>query len=224
LPLAARRQLCDAEPDNPYYRIARGNPGTHDVGLGVRTVTALKAADDAARTPIPVFDKSSHAGQGDRVDAARWPVCIGRPDFVLLEGWCVGAPSLPDAEYRRLKNAAPEALAWEQRHDPTGRFGAAINARLRDYAPLFACLAALIYLKVPSQAQVYAWREKQEAALRARTGRGMTPAQIREFVDAFLPVTVVHGLGVLGDPSRSPADFIVEVDEQQRPARLLVVR
>src|SRR5436190_8432944 len=50
-------------PDNKLLQ-HRGEPGTHDVSLGVETLESLLAEKS---TPIPSYDKSKYNGQGDRV-------------------------------------------------------------------------------------------------------------------------------------------------------------
>ena len=58
-----QRALAAAHPENPYLE-HRGYPGTHDVGLGTAVLRALRASADPVE--IPRYDKSAHAGRGDR--------------------------------------------------------------------------------------------------------------------------------------------------------------
>ena len=74
----------------------RGPPGTHDLDLLERTLSALSAAGARDETPLPVFDKPAD----DRRPEAEWPRFRGRPRAILIDGWCLGV--LPEA---------PEALA-----------------------------------------------------------------------------------------------------------------
>ncbi|MBC8120754.1 MAG: hypothetical protein H7Y22_02820 [Gemmatimonadaceae bacterium] len=46
--------------------VRRGPPGTHDIGLGLRTLCDLKAMTPGGHVWVPRFDKSAHGGQGDR--------------------------------------------------------------------------------------------------------------------------------------------------------------
>ena len=39
---------------------------------------------------IPRYDKSAHAGAGDRADVASWPSVRGPVHVVLFEGWMLG--------------------------------------------------------------------------------------------------------------------------------------
>ena len=220
LPWADRRRIQHENPGNPYYQVSRGNPGTHDVRLGVKIISQLRAADASAVTPIPAFDKSLHEGNGDRLPPDAWPTFRGRPDVFILEGWCVGMRSLPPAELRRLTQNVPEALAFERERDPDGRYGEIVNERLREYEPLFDLIDRLVFLKTPSLAKVVQWRIKQERALRARTGRGMSDEQIGEFIRPYMLLSGIHGLQILGDCHYRLASTIVELGEDQLPHRV----
>lgn len=79
-------------PDNKLVRY-RGEPGTHDIGLGKRVFQSLK---DQLETKLPAYDKSAFGGQGDRVDEACWEKVQGPYDIVIFEGWCVGFRALSD--------------------------------------------------------------------------------------------------------------------------------
>lgn len=82
--------LAASHPQNVLWQ-GRGQPGTHDVGLGVRILTALKSGVDTVE--IPRFDKSLFGGEGDRLPMDGSGMIISQPpsvDIVILEGWCVG--------------------------------------------------------------------------------------------------------------------------------------
>ena len=46
----------------------------------------LSHAGPTDHTPLPRFDKLDD----DRIPREDWPDFTGRPDVILLEGWCVG--------------------------------------------------------------------------------------------------------------------------------------
>lgn len=75
----------------------RGNAGTHDLGLGSRTLAALKGANagGGAEVAVPRYDKSCHGGRGDRAAESAWPVVKGPLDIVLFEGWMLGFSPIP---------------------------------------------------------------------------------------------------------------------------------
>lgn len=105
LPHDGLAALAASHPNNPLLR-GRGQPGTHDVQLGLRTLTALKTINDNASTSrlkLPSFDKSQFNGEGDRVPEAEWRTVNGPIDVVLFEGWCVGfCPKSEDEIKKRM--------------------------------------------------------------------------------------------------------------------------
>ena len=214
---SARRSLQAAHPDNPYYQVSRGNPGTHDIALGVEVINALRAAGPDTVTAIPAFDKAEHDGKGDLLPRASWPRVTGRPDVFILEGWCVGLRRLPAETIERLIANVPEALAYRRAQDPTGRHGALVNDRLTEYEPLFDLIDHLVFLKIPHVGKIVEWRTKQERELRAQRGSGMTDAQVAAFIGPYLFLTGVHSLQGLGDCASGLADTIIELGEDQQP-------
>lgn len=92
LPHDGLASLAASHPNNPLLR-GRGQPGTHDIDLGLKTLTALKGINSDASTTtlkLPSFDKSQFNGEGDRVPEAEWRTVDSPIDVVLFEGWCVG--------------------------------------------------------------------------------------------------------------------------------------
>lgn len=174
LPREARERL--AAQAHPLL-ITRGPPGAHDPALGVEVLAALARPGEVA---LPRFDKATDT----RRPRTEWESVQAPVDVVLFEGWCVGARPQP-----------PEALvdpinALERDEDPDGRWRTFVNTALAGaYQPLFARLDRLVLLQAPGFEAVAAWREEQEAKLRARTGRGMAPDQIARFVAHYERLT-----------------------------------
>ena len=87
-------QLVAVAKTYPENRLlhGRGQPGTHDVGLGTEILAQLKRINEESQrnavVHIPKFDKSLHGGEGDRVPEGT--DVKGPVDIVVLEGWCVG--------------------------------------------------------------------------------------------------------------------------------------
>lgn len=133
----------------------RGVPGTHDVGLGMCVLEALKAGEGAA---LPRFDKATD----HPVPPHDWPH-IAAPDVILFEGWCVGARPQSESALRTPVNAL------ERDEDPDGVWRAYVNQQLAGpYADLFARMDRLILLAAPGFEVVQGWRTQQEDALRQR--------------------------------------------------------
>lgn len=152
----------------------RGPPLTHDLGLLDQVLEALKRAGPDSRTPLPSFDKLAD----DRRPQNQWPVYIGKPSLIILEGWCLGAEPEPQERLAIAVNA------MEREHDPDGVWRGAINAALSaDYARLRSRLDALIYLRAPSFERVLDWRCQQEAGL---LGVNAIDADRRKALAAFI--------------------------------------
>lgn len=160
LPKRARETL--ARQIHPLLR-TRGVPGTHDVALGVETLTRLHDASARSRTQLPAFDKA----RDDRAPREEWRVFAGRPAFILFEGWCVDARPQPETALRRPINRL------ERDCDPGGIWRHYVNAQLASpYRDLFAPIDVLIFMQAPSFDCVYKWRGLQETKLRAQDRKG----------------------------------------------------
>jgi D-glycerate 3-kinase len=155
----------------------RGPPGTHDVALACAILDSLGRP---GTTPLPAFDKA----RDERRPQAEWREVEGPLDVVILEGWCVGARPQP-----------PELLAepvneLERREDPDGRWRRYADRQLAGpYQALFARLDTLVLLAAPGFEVVRDWRAEQEHKLRARTGGGMSNAEVARFVEHYERLT-----------------------------------
>lgn len=88
--------LAAAHPSNSLLRV-RGNAGTHDLALGLRTIRSLKyGVEQTSSFRIPRYDKSARGGRGDRVPEEQWSTVPVMPEVVLLEGWMLGFEALPE--------------------------------------------------------------------------------------------------------------------------------
>lgn len=161
----------------------RGVPGTHDVALMTATLRTLARAQDGEITRLPSFDKA----QDDRAPPEDWPAFTGRPDVIILEGWCVGAapqdPASLITPVNDLEAAEDADAAWR----------IYVNDQLSGpYRGFFATLDLMVALVAPSFECVYAWRAQQEAALRLRSPDGrhvMSEAQLARFIAHYERIT-----------------------------------
>lgn len=136
--------------------ITRGVPGTHDIGLGNQVLDRLIAANAGSRTPLPLFNKAVD----DREPEEKWPLFIGHPGIILVEGWCLCAQPEPDSALATPVNVL------EETEDRDGRWRAYVNDQLKGpYADFFARVELLVMLKAPSMASVLEWRTLQEHRL-----------------------------------------------------------
>ena len=192
----ARQRL--AREVHPLLAV-RGPPGTHDVPLAGAVIDQLRAKGKVA---LPRFDKTADT----RAPRGTWETLASPVDVVLLEGWCVGAVSQGEAALVEPVNAL------ERDEDPQGIWRAYVNNQLDGpYQFLFARLQDLILLQAPSFEVVAGWRAEQEAKLRARTGGGMSEADIGRFVAHYERLT----RWILTEmPAR--ADWVITLDAERK--------
>lgn len=147
----------------PLYRF-RGNPGTHDVVLLLRTLKALRERH-AGSIDMPVYDKLHDGGRGERIG---WQTIQLPLDVVILEGWMIG--------YR--PHCGLENCTLNE-----------INEALKLYEESWALLDELLWIQIPSLDLIYQWRWQQEVeAYRSRDRESQDQQdRIKAFVDLFMP-------------------------------------
>ena len=116
---------------------------------------------------------------------------------MLLEGWCLGfepGPPPPPAGYE------------------------AVQGHLDEFAPVHAALDAFVVVKAREMHYVYEWREEAEAERRARGDGAMTQAEVRAFVDRYMP-SYQRCLGRLYERGPLPADRTLRftIDRSRSP-------
>jgi D-glycerate 3-kinase len=192
---AERERL--AEEVHPLCR-TRGVPGTHNVSRLETTLAGLALGDEVS---IPRFDKLAD----DRAPHDQWPVWSGRPDVVLLEGWCVGLLSEDVPAWSGPLNAL------EAECDPDGAWFAWSLAELeQDYDPLWRSFALLVSIEVPGWETVIESRVRQEKGLAAASGRqGMDRQQVIRFIEHYERYTRALWTAM---PTR--ADMLLRRDEK----------
>jgi len=182
----------------------RGPPGTHDVALARRTLDALRAMQSGDLVRVPRFDKLGDT----RLPPSRWTAVRQRPDLIVFEGWFLGVQPQPASALRQPVNEL------EETRDPDGTWRAWCNHALAAYAPLWARLDRLAWLKGPGFELVREWRWQQECALqRAQPARkAMDRGQLEVFVQAFERISR-HAQQTLA----GLADEVIELDALRRP-------
>jgi len=181
--LTRKERQVLANDIHPLLR-TRGVPGTHDVQLGVNTISQLIHARAGESVLIPLFDKS----EDDRAPEKDWDTYPGGADVVLFEGWCVGARPEPETALLDPVNAL------EQSEDSDGRWRRYVNDTLADkYQQLFGLIDCLVMLRAPSMQCVFEWRWLQEqklAATKKGHGRGlMDQQQVQRFMQHYERIT-----------------------------------
>ena len=189
----------------------RGVPGTHDIGLALKTIEALKHAADGQYVEVPRFDKE----HDERRPRAEWEQLQGPFSAIILEGWCIGAPPLDEAALNKPINALERIedaeSIWRRTY---GRFLAG------EYQQLFDCIDWLLMLKAPGFAVVYEWRLLQEQKLAqsaAQASALLDEKQLAHFIQHYQRLTE-HCLKKIP----AMADAVIELDEQHRMTGLKV--
>ena len=157
----------------------RGPPGTHDIQLGLTVLdrlrqpvgTGLKLAP--TKIQVPRFDKSAWNGAGDR----RAPEVIDGADIVLFEGWFVGVRPI---DQNAFDTAPPPIVTATDK-----AFARDMNARLRDYLPLWERLDRLILLYPADYRLSLEWRRQAEHQMIAAQTTGMADTEVEQFVEYF---------------------------------------
>jgi D-glycerate 3-kinase len=187
--------LAAAHAGNPYLE-HRGYPGTHDIDLGERTLSALRALGEGQSMRVPAYDKSAHAGRGDRAPESDWREVTGPLDLVLVEGWMLGFEPVPD-------DRLPDARL------------AVSNGALAEYDRWHHQLDAFIVLKPLDWNYVVHWRVEAEENMKAEGRPGLSRADIEDYVRRFLPAYETWA-------GRAPARFearltlVAELDRGRR--------
>lgn len=176
LPRAGQLAVAAAHPGNPCLE-HRGYPGTHDVALGEALLDALR---EGRPVDLPVYDKSAFAGRGDRSPGVRR--VPGPVEMVIFEGWMLGFSPLP-ADDPRV--AGPLA---------------APNRLLAAYAGWSARLDATVVLHAADLADVVRWRMDSERARRDRGEAALSDADVRDYIERFLPAYRAWLPGLLAHP------------------------
>jgi len=190
--------LAAASPGNPYLE-HRGYPGTHDIELGERTLSALRALgpdSTGLAVAVPVYDKSLNAGRGDRLPAAGWRRVEGPLDVVFVEGWMLGFTAVDEARLTDPALVEP-------------------NRALPAYGRWLRLIDAIVILRAADPAFVVAWRTEAEQAM-GREGRpALDQVEIVDYVRRFLPAYELYG----GAPPRMNPDavFTLTLDRARQP-------
>jgi len=177
----------------------RGVPGTHDWDALLHDFDCLQSGRIAGLL-LPVFNKSID----DVEPQSCWHPVVTRPDYLIVEGWCLGAPA----------QAAPELEAavneLESNQDPLATWRRYVNRCLALYhSSLRQRVGQFWYLAVPDWDCVIDWRWQQEQEL----SRPLLASreETRNFLATFERI-VRHMLAT----SRGWADFRLEADSSHR--------
>lgn len=195
----------------------RGVPGTHDVELGIETIQQLKQLGPGQTMQIPMFDKAKDT----REPRAVWPICEGSIDFIIFEGWCVGARPQCEAALKTPLNSL------EENEDKNGTWRKRVNRHLEEaYQTLFDLIDVLLLLEVEGMHKVFEWRRLQEHKLSAAAAQaGADVTQLAIMSDQQVDRFVMHYERLtrhILDEMPQRADIIFSLDDSHTPARVSI--
>lgn len=173
-----------AKTVHPLF-LTRGVPGTHDLPLIRKTLNALIRAKSGQTVLIPRFNKALD----DRCPGSEWRRYEGRPDIIILEGWCVGSIAEPESRLQTPVNVL------EASEDPQGIWRKTVNDALKNgYTDLFSRLDLLIFLAIPDFSNVFEWRSLQEQKLvatshAAKQARVLDSKALQRFIQHYERLT-----------------------------------
>jgi D-glycerate 3-kinase len=202
LPYADRLVLQQQDP----RLVRRGPPGTHDVELGLQILRDFQLG--LPEVQVPRFDKSLQGGAGDRAGF----VTYGAMDFVLFEGWFVGAR--PIAPFMFADAPMPIMTDMDR------AFAQDMNQSLYEYLPLWEMLDRLVILNLQDYRWSKQWRKQAEHLMADQGKPGMSDAEIDKFVDYFWkalhPELFITPLTQAG----GWADLVLEIGADHWPDRV----
>lgn len=147
LPHSGLVEVAERNPTNSLLK-GRGQPGTHDVQLGLQIISSLRDGQHPVR--LPSFDKSLFDGEGDRLPMEDSRITVVDPpvvDVIILEGWFVGFEPISlsqltlkwerDWERERTKLRIPDDFFSKENIQQ-------LNDNLKEYRVLWDCLDAFI--------------------------------------------------------------------------------
>ncbi len=182
-------EVSAAHPGNPYLE-HRGYPGTHDIALGAETLRQLRAG---TATRLPVYDKSAHAGRGDRAPESEWRPITAPLDIVFVEGWMLGFEPIADAQIA----------------DPQLQIA---NARLAEYSAWHSEIDAWVVLRAVDPNDVLTWRVEAEEKMKAAGNPGLSRADIEDYIRRFLPAYSTWGGAPAAVPPERQISFTIDAN------------
>lgn len=194
LTLAEREEMARAI--HPLF-ITRGPPGTHDLELARTILATLLSAKPDQQTRLPRFDKA----RDDRAPEKDWPVFVGRPDAILIDGWLIPAATpvgMPTGPINALEEIEDPHRIWRNHM---------LTPLATRYPIFFRQFDATIYLSAPSFEIVRDWRAEQEKETLGRQLTGLEHAALDRFFQHYERVTRAMLAG------GHKADYVVRLDD-----------
>ncbi|CAR21415.1 putative ATP-dependent kinase [Lachancea thermotolerans CBS 6340] len=189
----------------------RGLPGTHDMRLLDSFMQRLH--ENKGSVHVPVYDKSLFGGEGDRsasADEVALPV-----DVVIVEGWFLGFEAVGEKTLEQMRSevSSPRGKllrTHELQHLLQVDSGLGAYARALWNNPTFRSVGVVIAADV---ANIYRWRQQQEAQMIAKYGSGMNEEQVKAFVLRYMPCYELYYRSLMEHGSLgTEAALVVHID------------
>lgn len=174
-----QKQLYSATSSELWKQ--RGNPGSHGLSDLKRV---LENVLDNKSTTAPLYDKSLHEGEGDRVHESNLVINASGLDVVIMEGWMVGFNSISEQslKIRWLESSFASKYSWNEIVQ--------LNSFLSLYDPIWNLFDGFIVIQAENIQNIFAWRwEQEECASKAKGKKMMTQEQVHQFVSKFMPAS-----------------------------------
>ena len=131
--------------------LTRGVPGTHNINLAIEIISTL--IKGGKEIMIPRFSKKND----DLLPKSEWTKYNGKPDIIILEGWCMGASPQEEGFWQGPINSL------EKTYDTDGFWAKWVNDQLsKSYEDLFKVFEFSIYIKSINFEQILNNRWLQE--------------------------------------------------------------
>jgi D-glycerate 3-kinase len=141
----ALQQVAAAHDGNVLFQ-GRGLPGTHDMALGADILQGLFLINHPGSNSvqIPIYDKSLHDGQGDRLPIEQWNEVKGPIDVVIVEGWCLGfypvsEEALAQTWEKRMELGMPASLTLLHGLQDVKAVNDNLSEYVESWYPYFSC-------------------------------------------------------------------------------------
>lgn len=189
------KDLAAAHPEVKLLA-GRGQPGTHDIDLASRTLSAVTSINSSKTiVELPIFDKSLCGGEGDR---SKESVKVEAPlDVFILEGWSMGfAPLSKDQLEETYQTSRPVSSTPSTRPGDPPYFTTHSLSSLLTVNEYLSAISSAIYpffsvfvqIEPTTYQDVFKWRLEQEHMMKkANGGKGMSDEQVDAFVQRYMP-------------------------------------
>ena len=197
---AGLKELARQHPNNRLLA-GRGPPGTHDIKLAVKTLSAVQLleAENAEPLQLPIFDKSLCGGEGER--SAETVHLQGPINVFILEGWSIGFSALPPGDLKKLYDNA--VASDDDRYFTAHSLDSltTLNEYISDFGNrVYPTFSTIVQIEPTRYEDVFAWRLEQEHTMKAKNGGvGMTDEQVHRFVERYMPGYELWKEGIWAD-------------------------